>query len=459
MSPAGRLFEEARFAELRHEHFRVDFSLSCHAPWSLLTLGCFLIFQLRSPHGMLLICGNILHNTCYAAQQTSRLRFAIIEALLHELRNPDLPISFRDLSGVILPVSVTLLGLVYAGLIYWFQGTIERLKYAAELLEDVISANGKIILDLLVGASLVGGCGLIGANGLASACFWATSILITIDVCRLLSAQGYLETISTAKSIPPRFGSFRRGLRQARNAGFLNWAKGLAVFLPTVCYPLYVGAGDVTGWRISPAGLSVFLLTTMALSLLKLRSLLLGALAVRDIIKKRLSHENQESAQSLAEPEIEWSEKEREVERRIVVEELKAVGVLHDFEHPSLMDADSWLSRDIEDAPVMLGAPIVRADGTCHINLVAKDFSTAEALRNYIFEWTRTILIRLLESKTGIHYFVLSFSRSTKCDKREHLAMLRTTRGEGIRAGENARDDAEFVKKLSGVFLSDGITP
>lgn len=234
------------------------------------------------------------------------MRLAILESILNAIESPDLPISFRDLSGVILPVSVTLLGLVYAGLIYWFQGAIERLKYAAELLEDVISANGKIILDLLVGVSLVSGCGLIGADGLAAVCFWIAGILITIDVSRLLLAHGYLETISTGKSLPPRFGLFRRGLRQALNAGVVNWTKGLAVFLPTVWYPMYVGLDAPPGLHISPTGLSVFLLTSMALSLLKLRSLLLEALEARDIIKARLSHENQESAQALTEPEIQW---------------------------------------------------------------------------------------------------------------------------------------------------------
>jgi hypothetical protein len=91
-------------------------------------------------------------------------------------------INLNDLGKIMLPVTGTLLGLVYAALIYWLQKGFSRLEHTRTLLEDLLVANGKILLDLLVGASVVSLFAIIGSIKLISVAFWIFAIVfVTIQ--------------------------------------------------------------------------------------------------------------------------------------------------------------------------------------------------------------------------------------------------------------------------------------
>lgn len=69
--------------------------------------------------------------------------------------NFDMEISLKEMGIIMLPITGTLLGLVYAGLIYWLDSALAKLRYSGAILENSIVADGRLLLDLLVGASLV----------------------------------------------------------------------------------------------------------------------------------------------------------------------------------------------------------------------------------------------------------------------------------------------------------------
>ena len=91
--------------------------------------------------------------------------------------NPSIPdfLYLSDLGKIMLPVTGTLLGLVYAALIYWLQKGFSRLEHTRSLLEDLLIANGRILLDLLVGVSVVSLLAIIGSINLITIAFWAQS--------------------------------------------------------------------------------------------------------------------------------------------------------------------------------------------------------------------------------------------------------------------------------------------
>ena len=81
-----------------------------------------------------------------------------------------------------LPVTGTLLGLVYIALIYWLQGGLSRLEHTKTLLEDLLIADGKVLLDLLVGVSLVNLFAILQVHQLVVLSFWVFVILNSVPL-------------------------------------------------------------------------------------------------------------------------------------------------------------------------------------------------------------------------------------------------------------------------------------
>lgn len=115
--------------------------------------------------------------------------------LLTSLRSPELGVALQDLAAVLLPVAGTLLGLVYAGLIFWFQGALQGLEFTRDLIEDLVAPHGKVLLDLLVGVGLVSLFSYFSLFGLASVMFWLFALLLTKDLLQFVAARGYLTTL------------------------------------------------------------------------------------------------------------------------------------------------------------------------------------------------------------------------------------------------------------------------
>lgn len=379
-----------------------------------------------------------------------------ISELLAGLRSPTLPVDLRNLSKVILPVSGTLLGLVYAGLIYWFQGALDRLTYTSKLLEDIVSINGKVLLDLLVGVSLVSLFGIFELEQFAAVAFWFFAFFVTIDVIRATAEHGYLITISTSKYIPKGYGQIRAFLRKLRNAGPLHWFRDAVVLLLTIGYPIWIGSEGGLSWNLSSNSLAVFLLVSLAIGLIRIRSLLLEALEVRKQLKDRLTNANQNQANRLEEPEEKWDEKKRTIEREIVNERLERLDVKEAFEADELDGAMEWSSRDIEDTPVLKAPPWIKENGSCHLNLYVPYYSSARRTRVFIIRWSRKIITELVQSKSEVHYYSLSWFRKED-DSDSHFAMIRTTKADALSAVESAEEDREFLRELSGIFVDNAI--
>lgn len=108
--------------------------------------------------------------------------------MISELRNPDLPIVLNDVAATLLPVSATLLGLVYAGLIFWFQGALKELRHTRDLVEDLIAPHGKTLLDLLVGIGLVSLFSYFGLLKVASLMFWLFAAIFAKDLVHFLGS-------------------------------------------------------------------------------------------------------------------------------------------------------------------------------------------------------------------------------------------------------------------------------
>ena len=233
----------------------------------------------------------------------------------------------RELSSFLLPVTGTLLGLVYAGLIYWFQGALGRLQYSRAFLEDILAAHGKVLRDLLVGASLLALFTYFDLTLLTSVSFWGFTTLVTLDLLGVTAERGYFATISSTKFIPGGYGPVRSFLRKLRNAGPTNWWAALAPFALTVAYPVWINSRTGFAWVLSAQAVTVTLLMVTAISLLQIRSLLVEAIHVRKAIEKRLQSSNDERIQQLDPPELVWDRTKQDLERKIVRERLDSIGL------------------------------------------------------------------------------------------------------------------------------------
>lgn len=155
---------------------------------------------------------------------------------LHWIFNPPVPdaVSLKETAKIMLPVTGTLLGLVYIALIYWLQGGLSRLEYTKTLLEDLLIADGKVLLDLLVGVSLVNLFAILQVHQLVVLSFWVFVIIFFIDLLKVTAEQGYVKTSFSSKFTPSHYGKNMQFLRKIRNAGWLGWTR--LIFIPSVLY-------------------------------------------------------------------------------------------------------------------------------------------------------------------------------------------------------------------------------
>lgn len=215
---------------------------------------------------------------------------------LAQIRDPNFTFTVRDLGSFLLPVTASLLGLVYAGLIYWFQGALEKLTHSRTFLEDILAAHGKVLLDFLAFASLLSLFAYFDLRLLGSITFWAFATIVTVDLLRVTAERGYLVTLFSDKSIPEGYGKFRAFFRKIRNAGPVHWWAAGAPLLLTVVYPVWVNSKGGFQWTLSDRALSITLLTTTGLSLLHVRSLLLEAIEARKAFAERLESSDPRAA-------------------------------------------------------------------------------------------------------------------------------------------------------------------
>lgn len=376
--------------------------------------------------------------------------------IFSQISDPKLPFVLRDLSSIILPLTGTLLGLVYAGLIYWFQGALEQLKYSRTFLEDILAAHGKVLLDLLVGASMLSLFSYFDLRLLASIAFWIFAVVVALDLLRLTAERGDFATMFSRKFIPSRYGEFRAFGRKIRNAGMAYWWGAGVPFLLTIVYPIWVNSQDGFRWLLSDGALSVVLLTTTGLSLLQIRSLLLEAIDARKSIAKYLETADQERIEKLEEPETSWDEPKKKIEREIILERLKSIGLKDSIETEEWVGTTSWDSTMIT-TPVLMDPPIIHGDGSCQINVYVPHFGSDDETRECILTWSRKMFEAMAKSKSSVSRYRLSFFRKDDQEDSPHFAIIRATRAIILRNIDRDLSDRDFIRKMPGCYFSSGI--
>jgi hypothetical protein len=356
-----------------------------------------------------------------------------------------------------LPVVAALLGLVYAGLIFWLQGGFAGLEYTASLLRPVISSSGKVVVDLLVGATAVCLFALLQAPYLIGAAFWTFAVIFLIDLSKASAAQGYVVTLFSSKMIPARYGPKRQFLRKIRNAGFQGWPRILVWFCICVGYPVAVSFTFRVEAVLIEKATTIFIFAATTLSLIQIRSLLIQALDIRVQIERDMQNSNDKQAMQIEEKTNPGPEQKRKLEQKIIAERLQSIGIIAWQDIPDLAEADAWTSRDLGEKPVLNGPPWVQGHGNCHLNILIPYLQDDRVTRNFIYRWSRMILETLAASPTEVSHYALSYWRreSPTGIPDTHFGMIRASREE-VRKAKTSSDE-EFVRSLPGKYLSPAV--
>lgn len=378
---------------------------------------------------------------------------------LHWIFNPPVPdaVSLKETAKIMLPVTGTLLGLVYIALIYWLQGGLSRLEYTKTLLEDLLIADGKVLLDLLVGVSLVNLFAILQVHQLVVLSFWVFVIIFFIDLLKVTAEQGYVKTSFSSKFIPSHYGKNMQFLRKIWNAGWLGWTR--LIFLYTICviYPLAVSQNIGDFPSLSEKSIVLFIFISTAIALLQIRSLLTQAFDTRKSLEREMATENEQKAMSLDEKSVIWSKQKRELETMIIEERLKSVGVVQWIENDALIQKASWNSRDLQDTPLLEHKPWAKEHGSCHLNLIIPYLGDDQHTREFIFCWSKRILEVVAKSKTEVRQYSLSFFRKEGGPTNTHFAMIRAGRDDVLKGLSQYSNDEDFVRSLPGKYLSSAV--
>ena len=373
--------------------------------------------------------------------------------------NPPVPdaVSLKETAQIMLPVTGMLLGLVYVALIYWLQGGLSRLEHTKTLLEDLLIADGKVLLDLLVGASLVSLFAIMQVHQLVVLSFWVFVIMFLIDLLKVTAEQGYVVTLFSSKRIPSHYGKNMQFLKMIWNAGWIGWTK--LIFLYTICviYPVAVSQNMGDFPSLSEKSIILFIFISTAIALVQIRSLLTQAFDTRKSLERNMATENEKKATSLDEKLVIWSEQKRKLEALVIEERLRSIGVVQWIENDALVQKESWNSRDIQNTPLLMFKPLVEKYGSCHLNLIIPYLKDDQYTREFIFHWSKCILEVIANSKTEVRQYSLSFFRKEIGTKDTHFAMIRASREDVLKRPSQDSTDEDFVRSLPGKYLSSAV--
>lgn len=367
--------------------------------------------------------------------------------------------TLSEIGEIVLPVTGVLLGLVYTAHIYWLQGGFSKLEYTKNLLEDLLLAEGKIVLDLLIGASVISLFAIIESISLISSIFYIFSLVFIIDIVKYTAELGYIHTLFSSKYIPSNYGQVRTYIRKILNAGILGWVKPLFLFFLVIVYPLILSYDSISSGILilNNNSIIVFILVSTLFSLLQVKSLLTTAFKVRKDIERKLKTKKENDTDSFCNQVLNWNENKRKLEQTLVLERLESIGVLPEFKVSDLMSKSSWTSRDLTNKPILNGNPVLNEKGNCHLNLIIPYLEDDLETRKFIFMWTRKIFELLAESKTEIYNYKVSFFRKDKNLRKSHFALIRASRGTILKLVDKKLSDEDFIMKLGAPFLSEFI--
>lgn len=371
--------------------------------------------------------------------------------------NPPVAVSLKETAKIMLPVTGMLLGLVYVALIYWLQGGLSRLEHTKTLLEDLLIANGRVLLDLLFGASLVSLFALLQIHLLVILSFWLFGIIFFVDLLRVSAEQGYVTTLVSSKFIPSRYGKNRQFLRKIWNAGWTGWVRLIFLYGICVVYPVTVSQNMSDFPSLSEKSIVLFIFISTAVALVQVKSLLTQAFDTRKSLEREMATENEQKAMSLDEKSAIWSEQKRKLETMVIEERLKSVGVIQWVENNALVQKESWNSRDLQDTPMLEYKPWVKEHGSCHLNIIIPYLRDDQHTREFIFYWSKRILEVIAKSKTEVRQYSLSFFRKEGGTKKTHFAMIRAGREEVLKGLSQYSTDEDFVLSLPGKYLSSAV--
>lgn len=378
-------------------------------------------------------------------------------SVLSFVSNPTISLTIKETGIIMLPVTGTLLGLVYAALIYWLQGGLSKLEYSKTLLEDLMIADAKILLDLLIGSSILSLFAIFETRTLMDISFWLFVLFFTRDLLNLVAEQGYITTLFSKKFIPAKYGPFRQYLRKLKNAGLAGWLRPLFLITIVVIYPICISIQLGSLWSISSKSIILFIFLSCALALLQTKSLLTQAFDVKKNLERELMKENEEKATKVEDKTITWTDKKRKVEQKIISERLESIGVVSFMEVPQLIRKDKWTSRDLDEKPVLDGIPLIKDHGSLHLNITIPYLTSDIETREFIFMWTQLILQTLAASKTEVSHYSLSFFRKDPKSPGTHFGIIRASRNEVNKALSQHMKGEDFIRSLSGRYLTEAV--
>lgn len=373
--------------------------------------------------------------------------------------NPPVPdaVSLRETARIMLPVTATLLGLVYVTLSSWLQGGLSRLENTKSLFEELVTARGKVIVDLLLGASLVSLFAILGIPLLITLSFWFFGIIFLFDLLKETAVIGHTITLFSSKFIPSHYGTNRGFLRKILNAGLAEWIRSIFLYGICVVYPVIVSLNMTDLPSLSENSIILFIFISTTIVLFQVKYLLFAAFDNRKTLKRELATENEQKAMSLDEKPVIWSKQERELETIIIEERLKSVGVVQWIENDALIQKESWNSRDLQDTPLLEHKTGVKEHGSCHLNLIIPYLRDDQHTRDFIFYWSKRILELIAKSKTEVRQYSLSFFRKEGGPTDTHFATIRAGRDEVLKGLSQYLTDEDFVRSLPGKYLSSAV--
>lgn len=378
---------------------------------------------------------------------------------LDVLSHLDVSLSLSGLGNILLPVNGTLLGLVYAGLIYWLEGGLSRLEYTRSILEDSLVADGKVLLDLLVGASIISLFAVVEGRGLASFSFWVFAIALTIDLLKSISKRGYIKTIFGPATIPSQASQIRQFVAKVRNAGYEGLFRFLFFVMPIFILPIAINLKTGAFWTLSDASIKIHTITVTLFALIQVRSLLTQAFEVRKQLNQQTTNPNVDAAITLSDSKQEWNKEQIKLEGTLLQELLESANIYTVFTRDDwLENPNYWTSRNLqpEQAPVLKWQPKPDAHGNFHMNLLIPYLDNDKMTRDYIFKWTRYIFILIAESNSSVPTFAASYYRKDEYGE-DHFALFRGVKSTIYSQKDKQQSDKDFVKSLKGRFITEGI--
>ncbi|MCR9489453.1 hypothetical protein NB476_04905 [Vibrio sp. RM-44-3] len=325
---------------------------------------------------------------------------------MESLLEPTLPVNIQSFYAMLVSVAGVLLGIGFAAMLFILQSGFTSFKYSRRMYVLLYLYFGKQVLLSLAYLTLLPFLVLYlpDSNQVTAFVQFVFCVFFLVNTLDYAREDGYIITLNSHKFVPRQYGPIRRYFRYISNRGALRNAVHLVPPFFVALYPYILSSKNGLTLELSEVAMFYSCLLVLCYTLFKLTMFIPEFFSFTDT-ELKLTHK-------LDSDEPKEDDRSYETERS----HLKEYLVNHGYYELNPMTPSSFLDGELK---IYL---FPSKGNLAHFNIYVEiNNTTPEQLKEEVAKYGYSFAKVLMNSKSDITQFVLSFHVTISGDKQRNL--------------------------------------